>query len=357
MRFEATHGLCKLGSDCGIARSEVVKGECVANARNDVLALCVGEVVAIVARRSGRGITREGNSGARILAKIAEDHRTHIDGRAEVIGDTLAATIQLGTFAVPRLENGAHGHVELLAWVLWEFTPALSADNVLVESHQFAKLICAHVTFRSNPRALHRMLERFAEELGRDVHDGTAIHGDQPPIRVPSKSLISRCFYEALHRCIIEPDVQDRVHHAWHGEDRTGTHGHQQWIVGVAQLATKCVFETAKCGSDLHTKCRRLLIMSQKPPTSLSRDSKSRGHRQAQTRHLCKVGALATEEFFLVAVALREVVDKGSIRHSHSPIRRLTPRVCVRVQVPAPLSYVRGRSWRVAPLSRAQYPN
>src|SRR3712207_7708703 len=53
-------------------RSREAQG--VADPRDDVLALGVGQVVAVVARLAGRGVTGEAHAGARGRPQVAEHH-------------------------------------------------------------------------------------------------------------------------------------------------------------------------------------------------------------------------------------------------------------------------------------------
>ncbi len=73
----------------------------VADAGDDVLALSVDEEVAVRLVLTGRGIAGEPHSGAGVVVAVAEHHRLHVDGRAEVVGDAFPHPVGDRPWAVP----------------------------------------------------------------------------------------------------------------------------------------------------------------------------------------------------------------------------------------------------------------
>jgi len=65
------------------------------------------------------------------VAEVAEHHRAHVDGRAEVLRDALAAAVDPRPVGVPGVEHRAHRHVELLARVLGELAAGALGDHAL----------------------------------------------------------------------------------------------------------------------------------------------------------------------------------------------------------------------------------
>jgi hypothetical protein len=53
-----------------------------------------------------------------------------------------------------------------------------------------------------------------------DAHDRVAEHVDQPAIAVVGEALVAGEIRQALHDAIVHADVEDRIHHAGHGELR-----------------------------------------------------------------------------------------------------------------------------------------
>ena len=100
--------------------AEVGQADGVADAGDDVLALRVLQVVAVHALGAGGRVAGEGDAGAGVHAEVAEHHRLDVDRGAEVVGDPLLAAVEPRAVGVPRVEDGAHREVELLARVLRE---------------------------------------------------------------------------------------------------------------------------------------------------------------------------------------------------------------------------------------------
>ena len=73
----------------------------VAHPGDHVLALRVGQVVAVQLPRADDRVAGEGDAGARCRAHVAEDHHLHVDRRAQVVRDALEAAVGLGAVGVP----------------------------------------------------------------------------------------------------------------------------------------------------------------------------------------------------------------------------------------------------------------
>ncbi len=121
-----------------------------ADARDDILALCVDEEVAVAHLLAGRGVAGECHSGAGIVALVAEHHRLDVDGRAEIVGDVLHLAVVAGTPAVPRTEHGLDRVPQLLDRVGGERDARLGLHDSL--------------------ERLDQTLEVFRRELGFVLH-------------------------------------------------------------------------------------------------------------------------------------------------------------------------------------------
>ena len=142
-----------------VDRRHVGQGDGVADAGDDVLALRVLEVVAVHALVAGGRVAGEGDPGARVVAAVAEDHRLHVHGRAEVLLDPLLAAVEDGALGVPGVEDGAHGEVELLARVLRELAPGVLGDGVLERLDQLAQVVDAEVGVGLGATVLLQLVE------------------------------------------------------------------------------------------------------------------------------------------------------------------------------------------------------
>lgn len=118
----------------------VVEREGVADTGDDVLALGVDQVVAVVTGLARRRVAREGDAGAGVVVEVAEDHGTDVDGGPEVIGDALAAAVQLRAIGIPGVEDGDDRLVELGARILREVLAGLILDDLLVRLDEFLQV-------------------------------------------------------------------------------------------------------------------------------------------------------------------------------------------------------------------------
>ena len=73
----------------------------VADARDDVLALGIGEVVAVDTTVSRSRVAREGDPSARSGAGIAEGHHLHVHGGAQRVRNPLLPPVEAGALGVP----------------------------------------------------------------------------------------------------------------------------------------------------------------------------------------------------------------------------------------------------------------
>ena len=138
--------------------------------------------------------------------------------------------------------------------------------------------------------------ECVLEEIAVDAHDDIREHLDEAAIGIPYEMRVAGLSDEPFGGCVREAEVQNRVHHARHGERRAGTHRDKERILWVAQALAHARLEVA----------RRLLNLGQRalgPDVSRTRilhaglagDGVASGHRQADAAHLCEVRTLATE--------------------------------------------------------------
>ena len=78
------------------------------------------EEVAVRLVLAGRRVAGEADAGAGVVVAVAEHHRLHVDGRAEVVADALADAVGDGPGAVPAAEHRLDGAAQLLHRVLRE---------------------------------------------------------------------------------------------------------------------------------------------------------------------------------------------------------------------------------------------
>src|SRR4029077_15362896 len=110
---------------------QVLQRDGVPDPGHDVLALGVLQVVTVDALGAGARVPGKGDAGARVHAQVAEDHRHHVHGGAQVGGDALLAAVEDSAGRVPGVEHGLDGQVQLLPRVLREVAAGLRLDDAL----------------------------------------------------------------------------------------------------------------------------------------------------------------------------------------------------------------------------------
>ena len=321
MELEPAHDVEQLVVDLSVALPELDQRHRVADPRHHILALCIGQVVAVDTGCPRRWIPGEGDPGARALPEIAESHDLHVDRCAEIVRDALAAPIEPGTIGVPRPEDREDGEVELLPWILREVATGLVDDDLLVRRDELLERGHRDVDVGDDARLGLDLVECTLEEVPVDVEHRLAEHLDQPAVGIPGEALVIGDASHALDAGVVEPDVEDRLHHARHGEARTGPHGDEQRIIRVTQSSAHPILEPVELSADLPREFGRLLSGLEIGPARLRSDREARRYRQAQARHLGEVGALAAEQIRLATASASEVIDVGG-RHSDMPPRR-----------------------------------
>ncbi len=151
---------------------------------------------------------------------------------------------------------------------------------------------------------------------GMSKHD-PAVHGHEPAVGVIGEPLVVGLLGQALHRLVVEAEVEDGVHHPRHRELGPRPHRHQQRIARVTDPLPHRLLEPGPGPG--HFAGERI-----GPPglhvaaAGGGADGEARRHRKLQHRgHLGQVGALAAEEVLhlhrWLAMSMVEVEDE---RHS-----------------------------------------
>ena len=172
-----------------------------------------------------------------VVALVAEDHLLDVDRGAPVVGDAVDAPVGRGALAVPRVEDGADGLLELLARLGRELVELLEAARELAQrlDVELGVVLDAAVGLH----ALDLVLEALALDAAHDV----AEHLHEAPVGVPREALVLGLARQPLHRLVVEAEVQDGVEHARHRLARARAHRHQQRVLGVAELLARALLE------------------------------------------------------------------------------------------------------------------
>ena len=318
--LELLAGLLKTG---GVL--ERLDGLSVADAGHDVLALGVDQVVAVELLRAVGRVAREGNARGGGLALVAEDHAHDVDGGAQVVGNLVLLAVEDGAAVVPAAENSLDGKEELDAGVLGELDRAggahelgvvLSADvggeDALELIDEGLEVLSGEVAVVAHARGDLARGDSVLEVVGVNAHHDVREHLDEATVRVPGKTGVLGLIDKALNREVVHAEVEDRVHHARHGERCTGTHGNEQRVLGVAKLLAGTLFKVEASlldeventlGPDVAGVC----ILH----AGLAGDGEARRDGQADLCHLGEVRTLTAEDIVVLGGTLGDVDTLG----------------------------------------------
>ncbi len=237
-----------IAGKCFFERVEVLG---VADARDDVLALGVDQEVAVRLVLAGRRVAGEADTGSRVVVAVAEHHRLHVDCGAEVVADPLPDAIGDGPGAVPAREHRLDGAAKLLHRVLRERLARRLLDDRLVRGAQLLQRRSRELGIVADASRGLRRVEGMLEQRAVDAEHDPPVHRDEPAVRVVGEALVVGAGCEALHALVVEPEVEDRVHHPGHRELGAGTHADEQRVGGVSELAAHLRFQLGDLGGDL----------------------------------------------------------------------------------------------------------
>ena len=148
------------------------------------------------------------------------------------------------------------------------------------------------------------------ELLGLDAEDDFPEHLNEAPVGVEREAAVVRQLRQSLERLRVEPEVEDRVHHAGHRELRARAHRDKQRILDVAELLAGLFLDVVQCLDRLIPHAvGELLARGVVSVAGLGRDREPGRHRQSGPRHLGDPRSLAPQQVAHVLIPLFEEVD------------------------------------------------
>jgi hypothetical protein len=294
----------------------------VADAGDDVLTLGVDEVVAVGQVLAGRGVAGEADARARALVPVAEHHRLHVHGGAQLVADLLAVAVRDRPRSVPRLEDRLHGALQLRRRVLRERLARLTLDDELVAVAELAKRVGGDVGVGGDAVPALGVLEQDLEMLALDVLHDPAVHRDEAAVRVVGEALVG-LLGEPFDGFVVEAEVEDGVHHPRHRELGARADRDEERIGRVAELLAHGLLELRPLLGDLGVEPvgpAAVHVVAAR----VGADGEPRRHRQPQHRgHLGEVGALAPEQVLVGHRGLAVLVVEGEdVRHARDASER-----------------------------------
>ena len=179
----------------------------------------------------------------RSVAHVAEHHRLHVGGGADVVGNLFHVAVVVGFGVPPAAEHGVARHGKLLARIFGKGLVGFFLDELLVIGDDGLQVVGGEVGIELGLDLRFARIEDVVELLHVDIERDFAEHLDEAAIAIVGETLVAALRGEAGGGLVVQAQVQDGVHHAGHGELRAGANAEQQRIDGIAQLLAHLLFE------------------------------------------------------------------------------------------------------------------
>ena len=276
-----------------------------ANARHHVFALRILQELAVEDLLAGGRIAREAHARGRCFAQVAEHHGLHVDRGAQVVRNLVHLAIVDGAVVEPGAEHGIARALELIHGLLRKRLAGLLLHQLLIARDHLLQILGRQPGIELHPGLLLLAIEDLVEIVLRDLQHHVAVHLDEAAIAIVGEPRIVALGHEGLHGLVVQPQVEDGVHHARHGELRAGAHAHQQRIRDIAELLPHALFQGAEGFQHLLVDLRRNgVVVVEIDVADFGRNGESGRHRQLGPAHFGKPGALAAERVFHLPVTV-----------------------------------------------------
>ena len=324
---------------------EVGDGLGVADAGDDILALGINQKVTIELLGAVGRVARKSDAGRRGLPLVAKGHSLHVDGGAELVRNAMLLAVDAGALVHPAAKDGLDGKAQLELRIVREDGLAVGdlelgiqggldvlGEDALKGLHELLQVLGRKLGIDASACDQACLGQRVLEQVGIDTHNDVGEHLDKAAVAIPGKTRVLRLGDETLNGVVVEAQVEDRVHHAGHGERSARANRHEQRVGGVAELLAAAGLEVGLGGNDL-IECAfgPDVAGAGVLDTGLAGNGKTTGNRQADAAHLGKVCALAAKHKVHGLVALSDTgalgvgsktVNPLAIAHDTSPFMR-----------------------------------
>ena len=167
---------------------QVADGRRSADTSNDVLALCIDEVLAHQLLSAGGGVTGECNAGAGAVAGVTESHLLDVDSGAPLVGDLVHLTIDVCAGVVPAAEDGLDSLDELILGVLGEGSALVVLIDLLEGADQFLQVVSSQVNVVLDALGFLHLVDLDLEQALRDHHNDVREHLHKATVAVVCKT-------------------------------------------------------------------------------------------------------------------------------------------------------------------------
>ena len=245
MRFELLCDRDELRVDFGLRILQIGDLLGRANPGDDVFTLRVAQVLTEEFARAGVRLARERHARTRVVAHVAEHHRDDADRGAPFIAHLVIAAVVDRAFGIPGVEHRADREIELFEHVLRKIAFRFALHHREVLRDQRFPVIGAELRVGLYAELRFRRIEQMVEVFFRNLEHDAREHRDEAPVRIEREALVAGELGQPRDRFVVEPEVEDRVHHTGHRDARTAAHGHEQRVCGHAEALFRPLLELA----------------------------------------------------------------------------------------------------------------
>src|SRR5205807_779652 len=96
--------------------------------------------------------------------------------------------------------------------------------NLVELGDDFAPILRVDLRIGRNTKLSLPLRNPLFKEIFFDAEDYARKHHDEAAIGVPRKSIVARERRQAFDGYVVETEIEDRVHHAWHRGSRAAAH-------------------------------------------------------------------------------------------------------------------------------------
>ncbi|OQB58321.1 MAG: hypothetical protein BWX98_00743 [Candidatus Aminicenantes bacterium ADurb.Bin147] len=280
------------------------------NPGHDILSLGIHQVFPVEDVRPGRRVAGEGHARPGVGPHVPEDHELDVDGRAPGLGDVVHLPVGDGPVVHPGIEDRPDRAPELFAGILGEFETGVFQNRGLEPDTQVLQVVGrqVHVGCQAALRLL--FLDDLLEGVdvllpdGLEPQDDVSIHLDEAAVAVVGEPGIAGLGDEGRDRLLVQPQVEDGVHHSRHRGPGPRADGNEEGILGIPEGLTGRFFQLLEVFIDLGPDIgRNPFAVLIEEIADFRRNGEARRNGQAQPGHLGQVSPLAAEDVLHFHVA------------------------------------------------------
>jgi hypothetical protein len=144
-----------------------------------------------------------------------------------------------------------------------------------------------------------------------DAHNDIAVHLEEAAVAVVGKTFVTTAFGEGTYGLVVETEIEDGVHHPWHGVAGAGADGEKEWIDWIAEFFSHGVLDLGDGLIDLPFQGWGVgALVLVKVGADVGTNGEACGNWEANSGHFGEVGPFAPEEGLHLAVSIRFAATK-----------------------------------------------